>query len=117
MLTYILDLLLLGMALLMLLRGRYGVTRQMAFAPLLVAVLDASFAHQLQFSLTPMLSWMLVVLQVAILVGSGAVLRRDRILARNKQARRQRRREVARTRAAFEAAAQRPVHHSVACVA
>ena len=108
MLTYILDLLLVVVAVTMLRKGRYGATRQLALAPLAVAVLDAAFAAQLDLSLTPVLSGLLIALQLVILAGSALVLYRDRVLARNKQARRRRRREIARTQAAFEqAAAQR----------
>ena len=107
MFTYIMDLFLVAMAAAMLLRGHYGITRQLAFAPLIVALVDVSFAHQLQLSLTPFLSGLLIFLQVVILFGSGVVLRHDRVQVRNKQARRERRRQVARTRAAFEAAAER----------
>ncbi len=118
MFTYILDLLLVSVAAGMLFKGHYGVTRQLALAPLLVAVLDAVFAAQLQLSLTPVLSALLVVLQAVVLIGSGVILRQDRVRARNKQARRHRRREIARTRAAFEqAAARRTVaaSSSIAC--
>ncbi|MBQ8684305.1 MAG: hypothetical protein IJ518_07315 [Clostridia bacterium] len=107
MFTYILDLLLAAVAVAMLLKGHYGATRQLALAPLLVAALDATFASQLDLSLTPVLSGLLIALQVVILAGCALVLRRDRVLARNKQARRRRRREIARTQAAFEAAAAR----------
>ncbi len=107
MLTYILDLLLIAMAVGMLWKGRFGATRQLALAPLAVAVLDAAFAGQIDLSLTPVLSGLLLALQVVILAGSALVLRRDRVLARNKQERRRRRREIARTRAAFEEAAAR----------
>ena len=119
MFTYILDLLLAAMAAVMLFKGHFGVTRQMAFAPLLVAVLDASMAAQIQLSLTPVVSGLLIALQVVILVGSGAILRRDRKLARCKQSRRQRRREVARTQAAFRQAAEncRPLSRPLARVA
>lgn len=106
MLTYILDLLLLAVAVGMLVKGHFGVTRQLALAPLVVAVLDAVFAGQIDLSLTPVLSGLLLALQVVILAGSALVLRRDRVLARNRVARRRRRREIARTQAAFEAAAQ-----------
>ena len=107
MFTYILDLLLVLVAVWMLVRGRLGTTRQLALAPLAVAALDAVFAGQLDPSLTPVLSGLLIVLQAVILVGCTLVLRRDRVLARNKEARRRRRREMARTQAAFEAAAAR----------
>ncbi len=104
---YVLDMLLVAMAIGMFLGGRYGVTRQLAFAPLLVAVVDAAFAAQLDLALTPVLSALLVALQVVIFGGSALVLYQDRVHARNKEARRRRRRELARTRLAFEQAAQR----------
>lgn len=107
MFTYTLDLLLAATAALMLWKGQFGITRQVALAPLTVAFIDAAFAHQIQLSLTPVLSAILVALQIVVLVGSAAVLRHDRVQVRNKQARRERRRQIARTRAAFELAAER----------
>ena len=104
---YVLDVLLVAMAVSMFLAGRYGVTRQLAFAPLLVAAVDAAFAAQVDVALTPVLSALLVMLQVVIFSGSALVLYEDRVHARNKAARRRRRREVARSRLAFEQAAQR----------
>ena len=109
MFTYILDLLLVAVGVAMLFKGRYGATRQLALAPLAIAVLDASFAHQLELGLTPVLSGLLIALQLVLIAGSALVLYRDRVLARNKQARRRRRREIARTQAAFEAAAARRI--------
>ncbi len=107
MLTYILDLLLIAMAVGMLWKGHFGITRQLALAPLAVAALDAAFAGQVELSLTPVLSGTLIALQLVMFVASTLVLYRDRVLARNKQKRRRRRREIARTRAAFEEAAAR----------
>ncbi|MBQ9859612.1 MAG: hypothetical protein IJO76_02920 [Clostridia bacterium] len=107
MFTYILDLLLAATAAVMLWKGHFGLTRQIALAPLTVACVDAAFAHQIQLSLTPVLSAVLVLLQIVVLLGCGAVLHHDRVQVRNKQARRQRRRQVARARAAFELAAER----------
>ncbi|MBR5523941.1 MAG: hypothetical protein IKU51_01565 [Clostridia bacterium] len=105
MFTYTIDALLVLVSVGMLLRGHYGVTRQAAFIPLVVAVVDAAFAGQLDLLLTPVLSAMLVVLQLVILSASGLLLYQDAVRARNKRARRQRRRELAVSRAAFEQAA------------
>ncbi len=107
MFTYTIDALLVLVSVGMLLRGHYGVTRQAAFIPLVVAVVDAAFAGQLDLLLTPVLSAMLVVLQLVILSASGVLFYQDAVRARNKRARRQRRREVAASRAAFEQAAAR----------
>lgn len=101
MFTYVMDLVLVGMAVAMFFKGHYGATRQLALAPLAVAVLDAAFAPQLDMSLTPVLSAALFALQAVILAGSALVLYEDRAHARNKQMRRQRRRETARKRAAL----------------
>ena len=86
----------------MLTLGKFGVTRQLALAPVAVAALDAAFARLIRFSLTPVLSVLLVLLQLTVLCGSAMVLYQDRVRARNKENRRRRRREMARTRAAFE---------------
>ncbi len=102
--TYVLDALLIAAAAGMFFGGKFGVTRQLALAPVSVAVLDAAFAHQVLFALTPALSTLLLVLQVAMLGGSVLLLHQDRIQARNKENRRRRRREMARARAAFEQA-------------
>ena len=107
MFTLFIDFALALVAALMILKGHYGITRQLAAVPLAVALIDAAFAAQLQLSLTPVLSALLIVLQVAILAVSGAVLREDMARARNKANRRRRREEIARSRAAFEQAAQR----------
>ena len=107
MLTYILDLLLVALAAGMLLKGHYGITRQLAFGPLLAAVLSASSAHLVDPSLTPGLSALLVALQLFIFALGGVILYRDYTVARNKQARRQRRRELAQSREAFQRATER----------
>ena len=107
MFTLFIDLGLALVAALMILKGHYGITRQMAAVPLTVALVDAAFATQLQLSLTPVISALLIALQVIILAASGEMLREDAIQARNKRNRRTRREELARSRAAFEQAAQR----------
>ena len=107
MLTYVIDLALALVAALMIVKGHYGITRQVAAVPLAVALVDAAFATQVQLSLTPVLSAIVIALQVIILTVSGAILREDMVRARNKMNRRRRREELARTRAAFEQAAQR----------
>ena len=107
MFTFVLDILLVAVAAAMYFAGHYGVTRQTAFLPLVVAAVDAAFAAQVTLSLTPLLSAVLIALQTVILVGSGILLYEDRVHARNKQSRRRRRRELARSQAAFEAAAKR----------
>ena len=107
MFTYIIDALLVLVAVTMLVRGHYGVTRQAAFVPLVVAVVDAAFAGQLDLLLTPVLSALLIALQLVIMTASGVLFYQDAVRARNKRARRQRRREVAASRAAFEQAAAR----------
>ena len=105
MFTYIIDGLLVLISVAMLLRGHYGITRQAAFVPLTTAVVDAAFAGQLDLLLTPVLTALLVILQMVILSASGLLLYQDAVRARNKRARRQRRRELAVSRAAFEQAA------------
>ncbi len=107
MLTLVFDFLLAAVAVGMFFGGHYGVTRQAAFLPLTVAVIDAVFAAQVTLSLTPVLSAVLVALQLVIFAGSGVLLYEDRVHARNKQSRRRRRRDLARSRAAFEQAAAR----------
>ena len=107
MFTLLMDFALALVAALMILRGHYAITRQLAAVPLVVALVDAAFAAQLQLSLTPVLSALLIALQVVILSVSGAILREDMVRARNKMNRRRRREEMARSRAAFEQAAQR----------
>ena len=111
--TLVFDVFLVLAGLGMILLGKYGITRQLAFAPATVAVLDLLFATKVSFALTPVLSTLLVVLQAAVLAGSLLVLREDRALARKKESRRRRRREMARTQAAFERAADR--RHAPVC--
>lgn len=103
-LSVIIDVLLAATAITMLLKGCYGVTRQLAFAPLLVAALDASFAGVIAYGATPVLSVLLTLLQLTVLCCSALVLYQDRVHARNKQERRRRRRDILRTQAAFEQA-------------
>ena len=69
--------------------------------PILVALVDAAFASQLQLSLTPVISALLVVLQVAILMVSVGVLREDMARARAKRARRRREEAIAHARASM----------------
>ena len=61
--TWVMDGLLAAMAAAMLIKGKYGITRQLAAAPLVLAVLDAAFAGQIQPMLTPVLSWLLLGLE------------------------------------------------------
>ena len=107
MFTLIIDFALALVAALMIVKGHYGITRQLAAVPLVVALVDATFASQIQLSLTPVVSALLIALQVVILLASGEMLREDMIRARNKRNRRHRREELARSRAAFEQAARR----------
>lgn len=107
MLTLILDILLAVLAVFMLLKGHYGVTKQMAFVPMTVAVLDAAFAGVIDPALTPVLSTALVVLQGVVLGAAGLLTYQDAVRARNKRARRLRRQEIARSRAAFQQALER----------
>lgn len=107
MFTLLIDLGLALVAALMILRGHYNITRQLAAVPLAVALVDAAFATQVQLSLTPVVSALLIALQVIVLSLSGEVLREDCVRARNKRNRRLRREALARDRAAFEQAAQR----------
>lgn len=106
-LSYIIDALLTAVAVAMLLTGCYGVTRQLAFAPLLVALLDASFASVISYSATPVLSVLLTLLQLTVLFGSAFTLYQDRVRAHNKAERRRRRRDILRTQAAFEQAREK----------
>ncbi len=116
MFTLFIDLALALVAALMLLWGHYNITRQLAAVPLVVALVDAAFASQLQLSLTPVISALLIALQVAILTVSTAVLREDMARARMKRARRRRREEMARDQAAFRQAAEnRQRMHRAAC--
>ena len=114
MVSWIVDILLAALAVSMLIGGHYGVTRQLAFAPLLTAVLDAVFATQVDLGLTPVLSALLFALQAVILLGGALVLYQDRVRVRNRRARRRRRQELARSRAAFEQAAEQAAHRSAA---
>lgn len=114
MLTLVLDILLAVLAVSMLIFARFGVTRQAALIPLAMAALDLYLNGVLSFSL-----WTVAValVQVLVLCAGGLMLVQDRARARKKQARRSRRREIARSRAAFEqaleqrerSAARRPV--------
>ena len=106
-LTLILDSLLVLTALGMLLLGKYGITRQLATVPVTAAVLDMVFATKVLFSLTPVLSCVLMALQTLVLCFCLLVLKEDRAMARKKENRRRRRREMAATRVAFEQAAER----------
>jgi hypothetical protein len=98
------DALLALTAILMLFKGCFGETRQLALAPALVAALDASFAGVITFGATPVLSILLTLLQLTVLGGSVFVLYQDSVRARNKQERRRRRRDILRTQMAFERA-------------
>ena len=105
MVAWLFDILLVGLGIAMLVGGHYGITRQMALAPLVTAALDAAFAACIDPSLTPWLSAMLIVLQGVILFGGTMLLYQDRVRVRNRQARRRRRQQLARYQAAFEQAA------------
>ena len=107
MFTYVIDLALALVAALMIVKGHYGITRQLAAVPLAVALIDAVFASQLDLALTPVLSAAVILLQVVILSLSVVMLRQDALHARAKQVRRRRRQEQARDRAAFDRVAQR----------
>ena len=107
MFTYVIDFALALVAALMILKGHYGITRQLASVPLAVALVDAAFAYQLDLALTPVISTLLVLLQVAILTVSTAVLREDMARARMKRARRRRREQLEHDRIVFQQAAQR----------
>ena len=104
MLTLVLDMLLAVLAVYMLLCGHYGITKQAGFVPLTVAGLDAAFAGLIDPARTPWLSLALVALQVVVLAAAAALTYEDAVRARNKRARAARRREIARSRAAFEQA-------------
>ena len=98
--TWVMDGLLAAMAAAMLIKGKYGITRQLAAAPLVLAVLDAAFAGQIQPMLTPVLSWLLLGLELTVLLGCGRLLQVDRARARSTA----RRRQLQRSRTAFEQA-------------
>ena len=104
MFAFTLNILLAALAVLMMVKGRFGATRQMAMVPLGAAVLDTMTLGAINPAATPALSALLVVLQLVILATASLVLYRDGVRARNKQARRARRRELERSRAAFEQA-------------
>ena len=104
MLSFVMNILLVSLAVLMLMKGRFGATRQMAIVPLGAAVLDTMTFGAVTPSMTPGLSALLVVLQVVILATGSLVLYQDKVRAHNKQARRARRRELEKSRAAFEQA-------------
>ncbi len=104
MFSFVMNLLLAGLAVLMLMKGRFSATRQMALVPLGAALLDTMTYGAVNPALTPALSALLVALQVVILATGALVLYQDKVRTRNKQARRARRRELEKTRAAFEQA-------------
>ena len=104
MFALILDMLLAVTAVYMLVKGHYGFTKQAAFAPLAVAVLDASCAAAIDPALTPWLSTALIVLQVIILGAAVTLAYEDAVHARNKRARRTRRHQLAHSREAFQQA-------------
>lgn len=93
-------------ALMLVIFGKFGATRQLAFLPLLTATLDGTFVSEIAASLTPVLSAVLWGLQGVILAFSGWMLYQDRIRFRNKQLRRRREKQLARSRCAFEQAAE-----------
>ncbi len=99
-LSLIADSLLALMAVWMFFGGKYGITRQLSMAPLAVALLDVAFVGKIQPMLTPVLSALVLMLQLVILVGCGRVLQIDHARARSKA----RRRQINRSRAAFEEA-------------
>ena len=104
MLAFTLNILLATLAVLMMVKGRFGATRQMAMIPLGAAVLDTMTLGAIDPTLTPGLSALLVVLQLVILATGSLALYKDAVRARNKRARRIRRRELERSRLAFEQA-------------
>lgn len=104
MFAFTLDILLAALAGFMLIKGHFGITRQAALIPLAVAVLDGSMVLQFDPTLTPVLSAALVALQLVILTCGSVMAYRDVVCARQKRARRQRRQQVAHSRAVFEQA-------------
>ena len=104
MFAFTLDILLAALAVAMLVKGHYGVTRQAALVPLAVALLDGSTVLQFDPTLTPLLSAAMVALQVVILSSGSLLLYQDAKQYRQKQARRQRRRQLVASREAFEQA-------------
>ncbi len=104
--TMVLDVLLVTIAAAMFIRGKYGITKQLAVVPMAIAALDMYLAPQIDPSLTMTVSVIAALLQVVILLGAAAVLHEDRVRTRNKMRRRQRRREVAARRAALTCVCQ-----------
>lgn len=104
MLSFVMNLLLAVLAVSMMIKGHFSATRQMAIVPLGAALLDTMALGAVNPALTPALSGLLVVLQVVILATGSLALYNDAVRARNKRARRARRRELEKTRAAFEQA-------------
>lgn len=98
----------------MLLFGKYGITRELALAPLTTAVLDGFLSSAMDFSLTPWLSAAVVLLQGVILAFSGLMLYQDRVHFRNKQLRRKREQDLAKTRRVFEEAEARRIRATAA---
>lgn len=117
MFTLMMDILLVLLAVVMLVKGHYGLTKQAAFGPIVVAVIDASTALQVNPAATPVLYGLLIALQVVVLSAGSVVLYQDVVRARNKRARRQRRQELARSREAFEQARQSRVAQRVSICA
>lgn len=101
------DILLVILGVMMLVGGKFGRTRQAGIAPLVMAALDCAFVTKLNPSATRVLSAILAVLQIAVLAAGGLALYQDRVRAKNKALRRQRRHDIARSRAAFENTAAR----------
>ena len=104
MLSFVMNILLATLAVSMMIKGHFSATRQMAVVPLGAALLDTMAMSAVNPALTPGLSAVLVVLQVVILATGSLVLYNDAVRARNKRARRARRRELEKSRAAFEQA-------------
>lgn len=104
MFAFVLDILLAALAVSMLVKGHYGITHQAALVPLAVALLDGSTVLHFDPTLTPVLSATMVALQVVILASGSLLLYQDAVRARQKRARRQRRRQMAASRDAFEQA-------------
>lgn len=114
MFAFALDILLAALAGFMLIKGHFGVTRQAALVPLAVALLDGSSVLQFDPSITPVLSAVMVALQVVILACGTLMAYRDAVCARQKRARRQRRRQVEESRRAFERALEQKSRAAVA---
>lgn len=113
---YAIDAVLAALGAFMLLKGKFGITRQAAWGPIAIAVIDAAMAAQLDFSLTPVLSAILLGLQAVILLCGTFLLYQDRVHARSKALRRQRRRALAADREAFaQALAQREESDRLIC--